>query len=518
MLQIRHLTITHRKDLRTLIEDFSMVLNPGDRAVLIGEEGNGKSTLLKWICDPRLVEPYAEAAGERITQGKTLAYLPQELPREARGLSVYEFLFGAADAPDHRDAARLFAQLGLDDGLLYSAQSMGSLSGGEKVKLQMAALLLRAPDILLLDEPSNDIDIETLEWLERVILEQAKSVLYISHDETLMERTANRVILLEQLRHKSRSRWTLANVPFRQFMAERAAGMEKQEQLAASERREDAKAQEKFRRIQQKVERAQENVSRADPSTGRLLKKKMAAVKAMERRYERERAEQTAFPEQEDAMLLRMDLGQRMPAGKTVLDLTLPELRCADRLLARDISLSLRGPEKLCIIGRNGVGKSTLLRALLDALREREGLLPGYMPQNYDELLPPEQTPLDFLAAHTGREATTLVRTRLGSLRFTAAEAEHPIAALSGGQKAKLLLLQLTLRPTNVLVLDEPTRNLSPLSGPEVRRMLRDYPGAILSVSHDRTYIAEVCTRVLRLTEEGLVPASDYRQIPFMSS
>lgn len=505
MLQIRNLTITHKKDLHTLVSGFDLVLNEGDRAVVVGEEGNGKSTLLKWIYDPRLIDDYAEAEGERVTRGEKLAYLPQELPEADRDLSAFEFVSAASGGGfSPSDAAKLAAQLAIPEELFYSERPMRSFSGGEKVKLRTAALLLTEPDILLLDEPSNDVDLETLEWMEGVILGPGRSVLYISHDETLIERTANRVVLLEQLRRKTAPRHTVANMPFKQFMAEREAAFLKQAREAGSERREEKKAQEKFRRIQQSVERAQENVSRSDPSTGRLLKKKMASVKALEKRYEREHADMTEFPEREDPILLRLDRQLALPAGKTVLELSLPELRRGDKVLARDIELFVRGPEKVCITGRNGAGKTTLLSAVREALEGRSDLRLGFMPQDYDEALPPDETPLGFLAASGTKDEATLIRTRLGSLRFTASEMEHPIRELSGGQRAKLLMLSLSLSEANVLLLDEPTRNFSPLSGPQIREILRGFPGAIISVSHDRKYVAEVCDAVYELTETGL--------------
>lgn len=506
MLQINHLTITHRKDLRTILDDFNLVLNRGDRAVIVGEEGNGKSTLLKWIYDPALIAPYADAEGARTTQGETLGYLPQELSAADAQKTVCEFFCardGFMDALP-RARARVAAQLALPEDVFFDEQRMGTLSGGEKVKLQIAALLFSEPDVLLLDEPSNDIDLETLEWLEALIRGWSGSVLFISHDETLIEHTANRVVLLEQLRRKTVSRWSVANMPFTQFIAERAAAFDKQAQLAGSERREEKKALEKFRRIQQSVEHAQESVSRADPSTGRLLKKKMAAVKAVERRYAREHEAMTDYPESESPILIRFHTQRRMPAGKTVLDCRLPELRIGERVLARDVELFMRGPEKLCITGKNGAGKTTLLRVLAEQLLARDDVHACYMPQDYEEALDPDATPLDFLVPSGGRDELTLARTYLGSMRYTIEETEHPIRALSGGQKAKLLLLKMSMDDADVLILDEPTRNFSPLSGPEIRALLRAFPGAILSVSHDRKYIAEVCTRVCRLTERGL--------------
>ena len=126
------------------------------------------------------------------------------------------------------------------------------------------------------------------------------------------------------------------------------------------------------------------------------------------------------------------------------------------------------------------------------------------MPQNYEERLDMELTPVDYLDTTGDKEERTRIRTYLGSLKYTADEMEHPIRELSGGQKAKVLLLKLSMSGANVLLLDEPTRNFSPLSGPVIRRMLKDFPGAIISVSHDRKYLSEVCDRILRLTPEGL--------------
>ena len=331
------------------------------------------------------------------------------------------------------------------------------------------------------------------------------AVLYISHDETLIERTANRVVLIEQLRRKSVSRVTVANVPFRVFMEERQRAFEKQEQEALSERREEKKALERFRRIEQSVESDLRGISRQDPHGGRLLKKKMRSVKSMERRYEREHGEMTEVPETETAITIRFEQQKAMPAGKTVLELRLPELRSPEgRILSRNIELQVRGPEKICIVGNNGIGKTTLIRMIAKELLERTDITACYMSQNYEETLPFHMTPVEYLAPSGGKDEVTAVRTYLGSMKYTADEMFHPIRELSGGQKAKLLLLKISLTEADVLILDEPTRNFSPLSGPEVRRILKQFPGAVISVSHDRKYIAEVCDKTYRMTEDGL--------------
>ena len=174
------------------------------------------------------------------------------------------------------------------------------------------------------------------------------------------------------------------------------------------------------------------------------------------------------------------------------------------KVLAKDIFLRVRGPEKVCIVGTNGAGKTTLLRLIADELLARGDLRVQYMPQNYEDLLDLDMTPVEFLDDTGDKEIRTRIRTYLGSLKYTADEMEHPIRELSGGQKAKVLLLKMSLSDANVLVLDEPTRNFSPLSGPVIRKMIASFPGAVISISHDRKYIEEVCTKTYLLTREGL--------------
>lgn len=514
MLQIKKLSITHKKDFRKILKDFHFVLNPGDKAVIIGEEGNGKSTLLKWIYDPEMIESYAEAQGERICTGERMGYLAQELPEEEKEKTVYEF-FGAEDGfweMMPRELAQLAGQLHLSADFFYREQQMKTLSGGEKVKAQMARILMERPTMLLLDEPSNDIDIETLEWLEELIGKSKYPVLFISHDETLIERTANVVIHIEQLKHKTESQYTVVRMPYRQYMEERSVRLSNQEQQALNERREEKKRQEKFNRIQQKVQNDLSGVSRQDPHGGYLLKKKMKALKSLERRYEREAQDMTSRPETEDAIFFKIGENVRMPAGKTVLEFSLDRLTAPGEeegnVLAQNIFLRMRGGEKVCIIGQNGAGKTTLLKHMAQELLARQDVRACYMPQNYEELLTMCQSPVEYLAVTGKKEESTRIRTWLGSLKFTPDEMNHPISELSGGQKAKVLLLQMSMSGADVLILDEPTRNFSPLSGPVIRKMLQDYQGAILSVSHDRKYIEEVCTAVYRLNAEGLEACS----------
>lgn len=511
MLQIKKVSITHKKDLRTIIQDFSCVFNDGDKAVIIGEEGNGKSTLLKWIYDPELIESYASGEGERIINKERLGYLPQELPAEDAEKTVYEYFCQEALFWDQspKELYQLSRSFHVPEDFFYSEQVMNTLSGGEKIKVQMMRLMMASPTVLLLDEPSNDIDMQTLEWLERMILEWPYIVIYISHDEALIEKTANKVIHAEQIRRKTQSRYTIANMPYLQYIGERQNLFTRQENLALNERREKKIRDEKIRRIEQSVASKLDNISKAErDGPGRLLKKKMKAVKSMEKRFAREDEDMTQMPEQESAIFFKLgDKSAEIPSRKIILDYAQDKLFSADggKTLAENISLQVRGAEKICIVGKNGVGKTTLLRKIAEILMAREDICTEYMPQNYEEMLDMKISPVEFLNISGDKQEDTKIRTFLGALKYTADEMNHPIAELSGGQKAKVLLLKMSMSGANVLILDEPTRNFSPLSGPVIRRMLSEFPGAIISISHDRKYIHEVCDVVYELTKDGLL-------------
>ncbi len=501
MFQVKNLTVTHKKDLTALIEGLSFTLSPGDRAAVIGEEGNGKSTLLRLLYDPASVEPYAEWSGEIVNQGLRKGFLAQELSPDELALPVWAFCQGvpAFEGADPKALDRAARQVGLDAGLFWDDRPMSTLSGGERVKLRLA--------LLLLDEPSNDLDVATLGWLEGFLLGCKVPVLYISHDEPLLEHTANVIIHLERLRRRTAPRCTVARTGYAQYVEQRAAGFAHQEQVARKERAEYGTKMAKYRQIRDKMDHALATATRQDPKNAALMKAKMHTVLSIGRRYEREKENMTALPEWEEAILTAFDGAKSaLPAGKTVLRLDLPELAAGGRTLARSVRLWVDGPEHLGIVGANGAGKSTLLKLAAETLLSREDIRAAYMPQNYNELLLEDKTPVELLAPSGHKDDITRARTLLGNMKYKAEEMEHPAAGLSGGQRAKLLFLSMVLNGANVLVLDEPTRNFSPLSAPVIRQVLAQFPGAIISVSHDRLYLEQVCTRVLELGPEGLAP------------
>lgn len=499
MLELKNININLSLNNRQIIDNFNFTLNRGDKAVIIGEEGNGKSTLLKLIYDEQLINEYCIYSGSIIKKGK-LAYLPQVM-EDCILNGTIDWFFRDVDVRLYAD---ILTQLALAPELTMSNRLVKSLSGGEKIKIQLAKILMEQPDILLLDEPTNDIDIETLEWLESYIKGSKLPILYVSHDETLIENTANVIIHIEQLFRKTKPRINITRSNYGEYVAARSMAYDKQMQVAKKQRGDYQDQMEKWRQIYDRVDHEQRVISRQNPGGARLLKKKMKSVKSQEKRLQKETEDFLEIPQIEDAILAKFSDDIYIPKSKTVLDLNLDKLKIANKMLSKNIRLTVAGSEHIGIIGSNGVGKSTLLNIIWSKLKDRRDIITAYMPQDYMEKLDYDKTPVEFLADNYKKDDVTIARTYMGGMRFTREEMTGKIGALSGGQKAKLLFLDMVLRGANVLVLDEPTRNFSPLSNPVIRKTLSEFGGAIISVSHDRKYLSEACEKVYELTSHGL--------------
>ena len=497
MLIIENINIVTSKG-RVLLKDFSFTLNAGEKIALIGEEGNGKSTLLKVIAGID-VSDHVSVEGRVYTKDR-IAYLPQQIDREDEEKDVLSFI--CRDQIDHRRLYRLLAELNISRDLLED-RKIKELSGGERVRAALARILYDDPDILLLDEPTNDIDLPTMIWLEEFIRSSSKAMIFVSHDETLIRNCAEGILHLEQLKRKSEARISYSGEDYDSYRQTRSSWIDRNNRIAVKEKSEFRKQMERYRQIYQKVDHQQKTISRGDPHGGQLLKKKMHSIKAQGRRMEEKEKELTQKYEPEEAIAIRFE-DVSLPPGKIILDLTLPELKIKDKILSRNIYLHVEGRDKVCIIGANGSGKTTLLKAIREELKGREDIKVGYMPQDYREVLDYDKSPAEILK--DAADDMTKARNMLGSLRFTTEEMEHPIRGLSEGQKCKVLLAKLILERCDVLLLDEPSRNLSPLSNPELRRILQEFKGAILAISHDRLFIEEIASRILELKEDGLHP------------
>jgi len=356
----KNIRITLNKNQRVLIDNFSFSLQPGDKVAVIGEEGDGKSTLLKLLYDESLAQDYISYTGEIIKNGK-FGYLPQFMSEIDLEKSVADYFMGA----DIYSNYSLVEKLNLDYEFIHSDQIIKTLSGGEKVKIQLLKLLCESPDALLLDEPSNDLDIEALAFLEDFIKNSQIPVIFISHDETLIENTANRILHIEQLHRKTECKITISGLNYVEYLEHRNLLFDSQTRVALKERSEHKKKQERLARL---YEKARHNTSWKNPdgiaSSDGHAKKSMQTLIAKGRRFEREADEFSDIPDREAGLFIKFDPEICVPNTKRILEFSLDKLLVGDTILSQNIELLVSGKEHICIIGKNGTGKSTLLKEI----------------------------------------------------------------------------------------------------------------------------------------------------------
>ncbi len=503
MIEIKNLSI--KVNDRYLVKDLSLNLNKNDKLAIIGEEGNGKSTLLKCIIG---ICNYAEVTGTINLNNNKIGYLEQHITESYKEQKVFDYLF-ISDNDYYNKINNLYKNLtilNIKDDILD--KRMNILSGGEKIKVAILKLLLDDNDALLLDEPTNDLDIETLIWLENFINKIDKPIIYISHDETLLSKTANMILHIESLKKKTECKHTLLRIKYDEYVDLRLRTILHQTQVHNFEKKELEKKEEKLKWQKQRVEFEQNNISRSDPHGGRLLKKKMHNVKSQEKKLEN--IDITEKPDPEESIYFKFE-EVNIPNNKKILNLNNYNLIINNNNIK--INLEVYGNVHICIIGKNGTGKTTLIRKIYDMLKDRTDIKVGYMPQDYNDILNSYDNVLGFITNDSkNKEEITKSRMYLGNMKFTPEEMTGNIDNLSGGSKAKLILMKLVLDKCNVLILDEPTRNVSPLSNPVIRKVLKEFNGTIISVSHDRKYIEEVPNKIYLLTnnELNLIEKEDF--------
>jgi ATPase subunit of ABC transporter with duplicated ATPase domains len=504
MLTLKNITIKTNKD-RVLIDQLNLTVIQGDRLAIIGEEGNGKSTLCKMIVDQSFVDPSFSISGEIKKDHIRIGYLPQQLSEVLLKTSLNDFVLKDTDGfLDYSKQAELnlwLNRLQVNVPLDRWEDPMSQLSGGERIKVQIVKLMSENPDLLVLDEPTNDLDLSTLKWLEDLLLNSGKTFIFVSHDETLLRHCANRILHLEQTQRKTVPLWTLESLSYADYVSKRQAFLSRQTSLSNKQKAEYDKQMERWRQIYQKVEHAQATISRGDPAGARLLKKKIKNLKAVKDRLDK--TDKIKKPDPEEAISLFFDPKEKVYGQKCLLSDHLDSLMIQDRCLSQGLELEIRGQDRIGIVGENGTGKTTYLNHLIQKAKEK-GTKFAFMPQNYDLILPLNLSPVEFLSQERTKEEKTIIMNHLGNLKFTEEEMKQNISACSQGQKAKILLTHLVMSDTELLILDEPTRNLSPLTLPVIESMIRDYHGAVLAVSHDRTFLRHVMTKVVQFDASGL--------------
>lgn len=494
MFMIQHFTIT-KSDGKHLIKDLNLQIKENEKLAIIGEEGTGKSTLLKAMCG--IDTDYVDIKGSVACDGK-IVYLPQRFPIEWMDTTILDYLLkddiNQEIEPEQYNQLKTIEQCWIqmkgDISFLYGDQKIKQLSGGEKVKLQLLKLMLQPHDYVLLDEPSNDLDIHTLEWLEEWIKELDCPCVFISHDQKLLNTCATDTLHIEQVNRQSKAKYTLFKGSYKEYIKQRNDTYKKDVQIAHNEKKKYQKQMQRMNDIANAVTYAHNTVSRQQPHVAANLKAKLHTVNTQVRRIEEKGYSKVDIPQ--DVISLYFEDDVKLHGNKEILNYTLSELKVEDRILCKDILLQVQGNDKIALLGNNGCGKTTLLKRIYTQLKDRKDIKIGYMPQNYMEDLDEHKKIMDLLCTNYDKEEIIRAGNLLGSLNFTGEEMEHCLKDVSDGQKAKAYLASFVMKECNVLLLDEPTRNLSPLSQPVVYKLLKDFKGCIICVSHDRSLLEEV--------------------------
>lgn len=496
---------------KEIIKDLNLSINPGAKLAIIGAEGVGKSTIIKALCGMKL--PGFKVSGN-IMSGN-VGYLAQHLEDIWQETSPVQFLLATSSpVPDemldwnaYSAACKALSNVGLSPDLLNEDRPLSTLSGGESVRIRLAKLLMREPDILLLDEPTNYLDLDTMEWLETYILDDKRAIAFVTHDEKLIERTANQILFIQHFDHSNKSRYIFSGSDYKTFLDEKESVYQRVETAARKQRSENRKLKQEY------AEAASKSASRTKKSSAsaegaaeksRGMRASQQSTNKLARLKERieETSEVETLNREEDA-LLDFSKEALIPQGKVILKMEGKTIAHEDRVLATNIDLCVIGPQKVVIIGANGVGKSTFLKEIYGELKKSNAIAVEFLPQNPEDILTEtKRTAIEYLDdVNTDK---TFTRTILGRLGFHRNEMGLEIGSLSGGQRLKILLGRLICSNANVLLMDEPTANLSPLASPNLRDALRRFPGAVIAVSHDRKFIEEVATDVYELTPNGL--------------
>jgi ATPase subunit of ABC transporter with duplicated ATPase domains len=498
--------------------DASFQLNPGEKVGLVGPNGSGKTTLFRMV-----VGEEAPDEGEvSVPRKLTIGYFRQDV-EEMKGRSVLdETIAGSGRAGDlhheledlhramndpgrahemdrilarfgdvqeeyeHLDGYKLEAQarevlhgLGFQDAWIDG--DVGALSGGWKMRVAMARVLLGRPDVLLMDEPTNHLDIESIVWLERFLKSYPGALLMTSHDREFMNRIVSRIAEID-------AGEIIAYSGDYDFY-ERERAIRETNQQAAFVRQQSMLAKE-----QRFIDRFRTHAAKAAQVQSK--------IKALDK------IDKIELPKRRQ--VVKFDFRVPPRSGDQVVVIENLHKRYGPRTIYEDFSLTIRRGERWAVMGRNGAGKTTLLKMIAGASEPDSGsvrlgasLAMGYFAQQSLDVLDPNLTVFEQLQNDFPQDGIGALRTLAGAFQFSGDDVDKPIRALSGGEKSRLAIARMLYNPPNFLVLDEPTNHLDLATKEMLVDALKDFEGTMVFVSHDRTFLRGLGSRVLELGGES---------------
>ena len=505
---------------KQIFDEIGFQVGPGDRIGLIGPNGSGKTTLLRLLNG----EISPDSGEVRREKGIRIGYLPQDVQETLAGAllqSIYDSIPGRVQiendrvrleesltavhheeeqaklasrlAEIHQELTRLELEfprhkaeeilMGLGFKMSDLTMPVSTLSGGWKTRAALARLLYQRPDLLLLDEPTNHLDIPSIHWLEQFLQDFKGAIVLVSHDKDFLNRQIHRTLSFEPEGMRSYS----GNYDF--YLRARE---EERRSLEARARKQE-----------QKIKEAQKFIDRfrAKASKARQAQSKIKLVKQMElvQRPSREKRTRFSFP-----MVPR--------SGRDVMSIRGLCKAFDENLLYRDINLAVLRGEKIAIIGPNGCGKTTLLKMVAGEIDPDEGMISlghgvniVYFAQHHSEILDPQKTVIQEVYQAVPEETIGFVRGVCGAFLFSGEDVDKPIRVLSGGERARVLLAKLLVRPGNLMVMDEPTNHLDISSSETLIDALTEFNGTLLFVSHNQSFINRLATKIWDLSEGKII-------------
>lgn len=512
-------SITYGIGVKEILSGISFSVEEGDKLGIVGVNGSGKSTLLR-IISGRLE---ADSGEVYIARDRTVGMMEQNdaFDRVEAEVTVLRHMYGALpglcrdearmaeietelQSADGEKAERLSAELFRvttrfteNGGLHYKSRCqslllrlgfgedtynmpVGSLSGGQRTRLELARLLFAEPDILILDEPTNHLDLETMQWLEGHLSSYKKTLLIVSHDRYFLDRITNKTLDIEH--HKAE----LYKCAYTEYVRQK-------EEKRKSDMKRWELQQKEIARLEAYIEQQRRWNRERNIIAAESREKAIARMDKVERPEDAPRAIKFAF-------------GEAGESGNDVLAVKNLKMGFGEKILFDSLSFEIKKRERVFITGANGCGKSTLLKILLGKLAPLGGkaefgynVYIGYYDQE-NQNLTEEKTVLDELWDAYPTAGQTQIRSVLASFMFRGDDIQKTVSVLSGGERARLTLAKLILSKVNVLILDEPTNHLDIPSREALESALSGFDGTIIAVSHDRYFIRRLATRIIDIS------------------